>query len=116
MGRCDYSRVEILHYVQDDKDAEVRKSYGVYILASRTRVLYIGVTNDLERRAAEHRSGEGGAFTRRYRVHQLVYAEEYPDVNDAIAREKELKGWTRAKKVALIERMNSRWRDLIARR
>ncbi|MEO0557761.1 MAG: GIY-YIG nuclease family protein [Bacteroidota bacterium] len=91
-----------------------RKSYWVYILASRTRVLYIGVTNNLERRVAEHRAGEGGVFTKRYRVRQLVYVEEYPDVNDAITREKELKGWTRAKKVALIEGANATWRDLSA--
>ena len=92
----------------------MRKSYWVYVLASRTRVLYIGVTNDLGRRAAEHRAGEGGAFTRRYKVHRLVHAEEHADVRDAIRREKELKGWKRARKVALVESTNPDWRDLAA--
>ena len=88
------------------------KSYWVYLLASRTRVLYIGVTNDLPRRVAEHRTGEGSAFTKRYAVHRLVHLEEYPDVHDAIAREKELKGWRRARKVALVEAANPEWENL----
>ena len=75
-------------------------------------MLYVGVTNDLPRRVAEHRAGQGGAFTQRYRVHQLVYCEEHRDVRDAFAREKTLKGWTRVKKVALIEAENPDWRDL----
>lgn len=84
------------------------------MLASTSRVLYVGVTNDLGRRVAEHRAGEGGAFTRRYRVHRLVYMEEHPDVRDAIARGKTIKGWTRARKVALVEDSNPEWRDLAA--
>lgn len=88
------------------------RSYWVYILASRTRVLYVGVTNDLARRVAEHRAGQGGAFTRRYRVRQLVHVEEHSDVRDAIRREKQIKGWKRERKVALVERANSDWRDL----
>ena len=92
----------------------VRKSYWVYVLASRTRVLYVGVTNDLGRRVAEHRAGEGGAFTRRYKVQRLVYAEEHADVRDAIRREKEIKGWKRERKVALVEEANPGWRDLAA--
>ena len=90
------------------------RSYGVYILASRSRVLYIGVTNNLVRRVAEHRAGRGGAFSRRYRTHALVYAEEHPQARDAIAREKALKGKSRAKKVALITSQNPEWRDLSA--
>ena len=89
-----------------------RKSYWTYILASRTRVLYVGVTNDLGRRVAEHRGGQGGAFTRRYNVHRLVYAEEHTDVRDAIEREKTIKGWKRERKVALIEAENPAWDDL----
>ena len=89
-----------------------RQSYGVYILASRSRVLYIGVTNDLARRVAEHRAGRGGAFPRRYRTHALVYAEEHPQARGAIAREKALKGWSRARKVTLVEGANPDWRDL----
>lgn len=92
----------------------MRKSYWVYILSSRSKVLYIGVTNDIETRVAQHRAGQGGAFTKCYKVHQLVHLEGYPDVRDAIAREKELKGWTRAKKVALIEAANASGRDLAA--
>ena len=89
-----------------------QRSYWVYIVASQTRVLYIGVTNDIARRVAEHRAGEGSAFMRRYHVHRLVYAEEFADVHDAIHREKTLKGWTRARKVALIEETNPAWDDL----
>ncbi|HLG48848.1 MAG TPA: GIY-YIG nuclease family protein [Reyranella sp.] len=69
------------------------RAYYVYILTSVNRnVMYVGVTNNLENRVAQHRSGEGGAFTRRYRVHTLVHAEEYQYVEDAITREKEIKG------------------------
>ena len=89
-----------------------RKSYWTYLLASRSRVLYAGVTNDLARRVAEHRAGRGGVFTRRYQVHRLVYAEEHTDVRDAIRREKEIKGWKRERKVALVEGVNPEWRDL----
>jgi putative endonuclease len=92
----------------------MRKSYWVYVLASRSRALYVGVTNDLGRRVAEHRAGEGGAFTRRYNVHRLVYAEEHADVRGAIRREKQIKGWKRARKVALVEAENADWRDLAA--
>ena len=88
------------------------RSYWVYILASATRVLYIGVTNDLVRRVAEHRAGVGGTFTRRYRVHRLVYAEEHGSVRDAIAREKTLKGWRRDRKVELVLSVNPAWNDL----
>jgi putative endonuclease len=89
-------------------------SYYVYVLTNASRrVMYVGVTNNLENRVAEHRSGKGGDFTRRYRVDTLVYAEEYRYVEDAIAREKELKGWRRSKKDALVEASNSSWVDLI---
>ena len=94
------------------RDVTTRKSYWVYLLSSRTRVLYVGVTNDLARRLAEHRAGEGGGFTKRYNVRQLVYCEEHDDIRDAIHREKQIKGWRRARKVALIERDNPEWRDL----
>ena len=89
-------------------------SYYVYILTNASRrVMYVGVTNNLENRVAEHRSSRGGDFTRRYRVDTLVYAEEYRYVEDAIFREKELKGWRRSKKDAFVEASNPSWADLL---
>jgi len=89
------------------------RCYYVYILASRTRVLYIGVTNDLAGRVASHRSHVNPkSFTARYNVTSLVYFEEFREVRDAIVREKEIKGWRREKKVRLIEKMNLDWREL----
>ena len=88
-------------------------SYYVYILTNASRqVMYVGVTNNLENRVAEHRSGKGGDFTRRYRVVTL-YAEEYKYVEDAIAREKEIKDWRRSKKDTLVEAANPSWADLL---
>jgi predicted GIY-YIG superfamily endonuclease len=88
-------------------------TYYVYILTNVPRnVMYIGVTNDLERRVDEHRSGLGGAFTRRYHVHTLVHVEEFQWIDDALAREKQIKGCSRAKKNALVQRFNPSWTDL----
>lgn len=84
----------------------------VYILASWTKVLYIGVTSDIEGRLHEHRTVNDRAFTSRYRVHRLVYIEEYSWIDDAIAREKQLKGWKRSRKIELIESENPEWFDL----
>ena len=87
--------------------------FWVYIMTNKLdSVLYIGMTNDLTRRVGEHQSGEVPGFTTDYRCHKLVYWEHYGHVYDAIAREKQLKGWSRKKKVALIESMNPRWFDL----
>ncbi len=89
-------------------------AYYVYILTNVKRnVMYVGVTNNLENRIVEHREGRGGDFTRKYRVGTLVYAEEYKYIEDAIAREKELKGWRRSKKDALVESANPSWADLL---
>jgi len=89
------------------------RTFYVYILTSVNRkVMYVGVTNNFENRVAQHRSGKGSAFTQRYRVHTLVHAEEYRYVEDAIAREKEIKGWRRSKKDALVEATNPTWADL----
>jgi putative endonuclease len=89
------------------------RSFYVYIMSDRHRgTLYTGMTNNLEHRVGQHKSGEVRAFTAKYHVHHLVYFEETPNVIAAIAREKEIKGWTRAKKIALIESMNPRWEDL----
>ena len=88
--------------------------YYVYILASFTNyTVYIGVTGDLIRRVYEHRiSADPGSFTTKYGVYKLVYFEQTSDVRAAIEREKQLKGWKRAKKNALIEKMNPEWKDL----
>ena len=90
------------------------KRYYVYILASISRVLYVGVTGFLVARILQHKSGETDGFTRRYRVHRLVYYETFRYVNNAIAREKEIKKWRRERKIALIERENPTWEDLAA--
>ena len=89
-------------------------AYYVYILASRSRTLYTGVTNDLTRRMAEHRDGLVPGFTVKYRIHRLVHVEVIPNIRAAIAREKQVKGWLRSKKIALIERTNPTWEDLSA--
>ena len=87
--------------------------YYIYILASkRNGTLYIGVTNDLERRVAEHKLGEVPGFTQRYQLKCLVWFEHFRDIDAAIAYEKKLKGWLRSKKNALIEKDNPRWLDL----
>jgi putative endonuclease len=89
------------------------KLYYIYILASIKRVLYIGITSNFEQRLAAHRAhAYPRSFTAQYNVTRLVYYEEYTRVQDAITREKQLKGWRRSKKVALIEGMNPEWRDL----
>ena len=89
------------------------KAYYVYMMTNVSRVvLYTGVTNDLERRVWQHRHGEREGFTKKYRVNRLVYHETYNQINDAIAREKEIKGWRRSKKNALVETLNPCWADL----
>jgi putative endonuclease len=88
------------------------KLFYVYIMASWSRTLYTGVTNNLERRVLEHKLKIGSVFTKKYNINRLVYFESTPDIRAAIAREKEIKGWTRAKKIRLIESINPEWRDL----
>ena len=88
--------------------------FYVYVLASRSRVLYTGVTNNLARRLREHRLGEGKSFAKRYHIHRLVFFECFRDVRSAIAREKQIKSWRREKKLALIEASNPAWEDLAA--
>jgi putative endonuclease len=84
----------------------------VYIMASPSRTLYIGVTSNLDQRVAQHKTKTADGFTRKYNIAILVYAEEFAHIGDAIAREKQLQGWSRAKKIALIERENPHWLDL----
>jgi len=87
--------------------------YYVYIMVSESGVLYTGVTNDLARRVFEHKSKIiKDSFTNKYKVNHLVYFESTPDIDVAIAREKQIKGWIRSRKVKLINSMNSEWRDL----
>ena len=88
--------------------------YYVYILCSRSRNLYTGVTNNITRRVAEHKQGLVPGFTHKYRIHRLVYLEPHEDVRAAICREKQIKAWRREKRVALIERDNPAWDDLAA--
>jgi putative endonuclease len=89
------------------------RTYWAYIMASeRNGTLYIGVTNDLARRVWEHRTGRGSQFAAKYRVSKLVWCESYTDVQEAIRREKQLKGWERRWKLELIERENPAWNDL----
>ena len=90
------------------------KRYYVYILASKSRVLYVGVTGFLMSRVMQHKTGEVDSFTQRYKVNRLVYFETFQYVNNAIARETEIKKWRREKKVALIEPSNPTWEDLAA--
>ena len=85
--------------------------YFVYIMSSRSGTLYIGMTNSICRRALQHKSGEIEGFASKYHCNRLVYYESSDDVHRAIGREKQLKGWTRAKKIALIESKNPRWED-----
>jgi len=89
-----------------------RHKYYVYMMTSKSRVLYIGVTNNLERRVYEHKQDLIKGFSSQYRCHRLVYFESYDRVQNAIAREKQLKRWNRVKKVFLIERLNPIWEDL----
>ncbi|MDP9144024.1 MAG: GIY-YIG nuclease family protein [Actinomycetota bacterium] len=88
------------------------KTYYVYILASLSRRLYTGVTSDLRRRLHEHRTGAIEGFTRKYRIDRLVHFETTCDVQSALAREKEIKGWGREKRLRLIEEGNFGWLDL----
>jgi len=87
------------------------KTYYVYIMASRSRRLYTGVTSNLIRRVSEHKSRRTSGFTARYNICRLVYFEETNDINEAIAREKQIKGWLRKKKIALVESVNPTWED-----
>ena len=85
--------------------------YFVYIMCSRSGTLYIGITNSIYRRALEHKRDEIEGFAAKYGCNRLVYYESFDDVHRAIGREKQLKGWTRARKIALIESKNPRWED-----
>jgi len=87
-------------------------SYYVYIMMSRSDTLYTGVTNDLQRRVYEHQQKLLDGFTKKYNIDMLAYCEDTDDVEAAIRREKQIKGWRRSKKIELIESTNPQWRDL----
>jgi putative endonuclease len=88
------------------------KFYYVYIMTNRSKTLHTGVTNSLERRVWEHKLGEGSEFAAKYKVDRLVYFERFDDIRKAIAREKQIKGLLRIKKIALIVSVNPAWKDL----
>jgi len=91
------------------------KQYFVYIVTNKSMTLYTGMTNSLEQRIFQHKSHTNKGFTSRYNISKLVYFEEFNDVRDAIAREKQIKGWLRRKKIALINTINPEWKDLSVR-
>jgi putative endonuclease len=96
-----------------ERDLQLRqRTYYVYIMASRSLTLYTGVTNSVYRRALQHKRGEIDGFTKRYNINRLVYYEVFHQVGTAIAREKQIKSWTRAKRLALIRSKNPTWQDL----
>jgi putative endonuclease len=86
--------------------------YYVYVMTNNSGTLYIGVTNDIARRVREHQLGLKRGFTQRYRMTRLLYVESATDVRDALQREKQLKGWTRKRKLDLVRSLNPEWRDL----
>jgi putative endonuclease len=91
------------------------KQYYVYIMTNKSRTLYTGVTNDLERRVYEHKQKLIPSFTAKYNIDRLVYFEATEDIYAAISREKQIKGWLRTKKIALIDSLNPKWEDLSSR-
>jgi len=91
---------------------KAERRYYVYIMASRSLTLYTGITDDVCRRALEHKAGVFEGFTKHYNIDRLVYYEVFKYVNSAIAREKQIKAWTRAKRLALIKSINPTWQDL----
>ena len=91
---------------------DVEKTYSVYIMSNVSKMLYVGVTNDLEKRVLQHKSKLIPGYTQKYNLFKLVYFESFGDIRDAIRKEKQIKGWLRSKKVALIEPVNPQWKDL----
>src|ERR1700675_3198843 len=89
------------------------KRYYVYIMASRSLTLYTGVTGDIYHRALQHKAGEVEGFTKKYHINRLVYYETSKYVNNAIAREKQIKAWMRAKRIALIKTMTPPWQTRV---
>jgi len=105
---------EMLRFIQHDMSGIyiMSKEYYVYIMTNKSRTLYTGVTNNLMRRIYEHKNKLIPGFTSKYNIQFLVYYEAGSDIHAAIAREKQIKGWLRVKKIALIDSMNPQWKDL----
>jgi putative endonuclease len=101
-----------IHSLSHPKIVSDPKLYTVYIMASRSLTLYVGITSDLQRRTIQHQNHRFDGFTSKYKVERLVYYERFANVHSAIAREKQLKNWRRDKKIALIKSMNPTWLDL----
>jgi putative endonuclease len=99
---------------QDDSVVvfSMEKRFCVYIMSNVSKMLYVGVTNDLEKRVLQHKSKPIPGYTQKYNLFKLVYIESFGNIREAIRREKQIKGWLRAKKVALIESVNVHWNDL----
>ena len=94
------------------KKSRLDYQFYVYIMASSSGTLYIGLTNDIARRVLEHKKEKTAGFSKQYNCHKLVYYQEFQYIKDAIAREKQLKKWNRQKKEFLINRINPHWKDL----
>jgi putative endonuclease len=103
---------DLVHRVPSYEQHSPLRKYYVYIMSNQSRTLYVGMTNNLERRVYEHKHKLSEGFTSRYNITKLVWFAETEDVRDAIAREKEIKGWLRTKKKTLIEETNPEWQDL----
>ena len=89
--------------------------YYTYIMTNQgNSTLYVGVTDDIERRSLEHIAGVGASFTSKYKINKLVYFERYTEISDAILREKQLKGWKRVKKEMLVNQINPKWNNLMS--
>jgi len=88
------------------------RTYFVYIMSNRSQILYVGITGNLVQRVRQHKLRSGSCFTTKYKLDRLVYFERFEDVHNAIEREKEIKGWLRIKKIALIVSVNPTWQDL----
>ena len=108
------SRVVVIPSAARNLLLRAERKFYIYILASKSRVIYVGFTGDLHSRVLQHKREEIDGFTKRYHVNRLVYFENFKYVNNAIARETRVKAWSRAKKVALIERVNPTWEDFAA--
>jgi putative endonuclease len=90
----------------------LEKWYYIYFMSNRSKTIYIGVTGPFRKRVWQHKTGQFEGFTKRYKLDRLVYFEKYKNVHAALAREKQLKRWTRIKKIQLVVSMNPTWKDL----